>query len=46
MSHIHSSRYLECKCHRNLEVTWLLGQLPSDHNTITSFLKNNCKAIA
>ena len=36
-----SSRDLEKKCKRNIEVMWLLKSLQPDHNTISNFRMDN-----
>lgn len=45
MNKVRSSRDLEKECKRNIEVMWLLKALQPDHNTISSFRKNNDEAI-
>ena len=45
MNSIRSSRKLEKETKINIEVMWLLNQLSPDHNTISSFRKDNSKAI-
>ena len=45
LNRVQSSRRLECECHRNLEVMWLLGRLAPDHKTIADFRKDNGSAI-
>ena len=40
-----SSRDLEKKCKRNIEVMWLIKGLAPDHNTISNFRRDNPKAI-
>nr|WP_317129196.1 IS1182 family transposase [Formosa sediminum] len=45
MNRMRSSRQLEKKCRRNIEVMWLLESLTPDHNTISNFRKDNAKAI-
>lgn len=45
MNKVRSSRDLEKECKRNIEVIWLLKSLQPDHNTISSFRKNNDEAI-
>ena len=41
LNRIRSSRRLEAKTHRNLEVTWLLQQLRPDFKTIADFRRDN-----
>ena len=45
LNSIRSSRKLEKECHRNIEVMWLMKQLSPDHGTISSFRRDNEKAI-
>jgi transposase len=45
LNRMRSSRVLERECARNIELMWLLKGLAPDHNTISSFRKNNPKAI-
>jgi len=45
MNRIRSSRSLEKKTKRNIELLWLLKDLSPDHNTINNFRKNNSQAI-
>lgn len=40
-----STRRLEKKCHRNLEVLWLMKQLAPDFKTIADFRKDNGDAV-
>jgi len=42
---IRSSRKLERKCGRNIELFYLLNRLCPDHNTIADFRKDNRKAL-
>lgn len=46
LNHIHSSRRLECKADRNIELIWLTGRLVPDFKTIADFRRNNGKAIS
>lgn len=43
---IRSTRKLERECKRNIEVMWLLDNLKPDDKTISTFRKDNRKAIA
>jgi len=45
LNRIRSSRKLEKECRRNIELMWLLKGLVPDHNTISSFRKDNARAI-
>jgi transposase len=45
LNKVRSSRDLEKECHRNTEVMWLMSKLAPDHNTISSFRKNNPRGI-
>ena len=40
-----STRWPEKKCHRNLEVPWLVKRLTPDFKTVTDFRKDNEKAM-
>jgi hypothetical protein len=42
---VRSSRSLERECHRNVEVTWLLGRLAPDHKTNAEFRRQNSVAL-
>jgi len=42
---VQSSRRLERKAGRNVEVMWLLGRLAPDHKTIADFRKDNGLAL-
>jgi len=45
MNRVRSSRQLEKEYRRNIELMWLMKGLVPDHNTISSFRKENPKAI-
>jgi transposase len=45
LNQVRSSRKLEKKCHRNLEVIWLMKKLAPDHKTIADFRKDNVDCI-
>jgi transposase len=45
LNRIPSSRRLERKCQRNIELVWLTGRLAPDFKTIADFRKDNGKAI-
>ncbi len=45
LNRIQSSRRLERKAQRNIELMWLTGRLMPDFKTIANFHKNNGKAI-
>ena len=45
LNRIHSSRRLERKAGRNVELMWLTGQLAPDFKTIAEFRRNNGEAI-
>lgn len=45
LNRMRSSRVLEKECTRNIELMWLMKGLVPDHNTISSFRKDNPKAI-
>ncbi|MCP4331278.1 MAG: transposase [Gammaproteobacteria bacterium] len=45
LNRIQSSRRLERKAGRNVELMWLLGRLPPDFKTIADFRKDNGKGI-
>jgi transposase len=44
LNRVQSSRRLERKAGRNVEVMWLTGRLMPNHKTIADFRKNNGKA--
>ena len=45
LNQIRSSRKLEWKCHRKLEVLWLMKKLTPDFKTIADFRKDNVDCI-
>src|SRR5215468_7772724 len=45
LNRVPSSRRLERECQRNIELTWLTGQLAPDFKTIADFRKDNGQAI-
>jgi transposase len=45
LNRIQSTRRLEGKARRNVELMWLLGRLAPDFKTISDFRKDNTKAI-
>ena len=45
LNRVQSSRWLERKAGRNVEVMWLCGRLVPDHKTIADFRKDNGPAI-
>jgi len=45
LNRVQSSRRLECKARRNIELMWLTSKLAPDFKTIADFRKNNGKAI-
>jgi hypothetical protein len=45
LNQVKSSRRIELEAMRNVEVMWLVGRLVPDHKTISSFHKDNGKAI-
>jgi transposase len=45
LNRVHSSRRLERKAGRNVEVMWLTGRLVPDHKTIANFRKDSGRAI-
>ena len=45
LNRVQSSRWLERKAGRNVEVMWLVGRLVPDHKTIADFRKDNGDAI-
>jgi transposase len=45
LNRVRSSRRLEAETRRNLEVTWLMGQLTPDFKTIADFRRENCDAF-
>jgi hypothetical protein len=45
LNQVKSSRRIELEAMRNVEVMWLVGRLVPDHKTISSFRKDNGKAI-
>jgi transposase len=45
LNQVQSSRRIELEAMRNVEVMWLVGRLVPDHKTISSFRKDNGKAI-
>jgi transposase len=42
---VQSSRRLERKAGRNVELMWLLGRIVPDHKTVADFRKDNGRAI-
>jgi transposase len=45
MNRIRSSHRVEIEAARNIELIWLVGKIPPDHGTISSFMKNNRDSI-
>lgn len=45
MNRVRSSRRLKAEAERNVEVMWLLKKLTPDHRTISTFRKDNAKAL-
>jgi transposase len=45
LNRIQSSRRLEREAQRNVQLMWLTGRLMPDFKTISSFRKDNSKAI-
>ena len=45
LNRVQSSRRLERKAQRNVELIWLTGRLTPDHKTISDFRKDNGQAI-
>src|ERR1700692_4727261 len=45
LNRVPSSRRLERECQRNIEMSWLAGQLAPEFKTIADFRKDNGKAI-
>jgi transposase len=45
LNRVPSSRQLERECQRNIEVSWLTGQLAPDFKTIADFRRDNGAAI-
>jgi transposase len=45
LNQVRSSRKLECECHRNVEVMWIMKKLTPDFKTISDFRKENIDCI-